>query len=84
MAPFMGGCTRHQGYAIARTESPPCEMEVEGASAGTPAPVEAHGAVVAGHAQRGDLPAALEAVQRFVDAGGTPDARMCAPCQNAA
>ena len=51
----------------------------EGASAGATAPVEAHGAVVAGHARRSDLPAALEAVQRFVDGGGTPDARMCGP-----
>lgn len=44
--------------------------------AGRPPPVAAHGAVVDAHCRAGRLEAALAAVQRFVDSGGAPDARI--------
>jgi pentatricopeptide repeat protein len=44
--------------------------------AGRPPPVAAHGAVVDAHCRAGRLDAALAAVQRLVDAGGAPDARI--------
>lgn len=46
------------------------------AAAGQPPPIAAHGAVMSEYSRRRDFDSASRALQRFVDSGGSPNARM--------